>query len=281
MSNSTSALKAYLQRSVAGTLVQKLVLISNVLLLVFCAVMLINLLVLFRADNPAPKAVPRAAQASVAGLRWNWFNGAAAPASIEADDLDDLANATIKAKLLGVVIGERTSAATISFNGRPEQVYHVDDKLGASVVIKQIQPLRIIVEQNGAKRQILLEKADNVMETEQVVETDQDQAADEGFAMANMFGALPVQVDNYGSGFKLNKLSDEMKMLADIEDGDVVVDVGGSGIQELMSDPSLWVNYTNESSLPVTIIRDGEPVVVYVNAASLSAKMLPKLGLNK
>lgn len=281
MSNSTSALKAYLQRSVAGSAAQKLVLVGNVLLLLVSVLILANLVVLANADKPAAKVIPRVAQASVADLKWNWFNGAATPVAAPVVDLDDLANATIKAKLLGVVIGERTSAATISFNGRPEQVYHVDDKLGASVVIKQIQPSRIIVEQNGAKRQILLEKADNVMETEQVVETDQDQAADEGFAMANMFGALPVQVDNYGSGFKLNKLSDEMKMLADIEDGDVVVDVGGSGIQELMSDPSLWVNYTNESSLPVTIIRDGEPVVVYVNAASLSAKMLPKLGLNK
>jgi len=281
MSNSTSALKAYLQRSVAGSAAQKLVLVGNVLLLLVSVLILANLVVLANADKPAAKVIPRVAQASVADLKWNWFNGAATPVAAPVVDLDDLANATIKAKLLGVLIGERTSAATISFNGRPEQVYHVDDKLGASVVIKQIQPSRIIVEQNGAKRQILLEKADNVMETEQVVETDQDQAADEGFAMANMFGALPVQVDNYGSGFKLNKLSDEMKMLADIEDGDVVVDVGGSGIQELMSDPSLWVNYTNESSLPVTIIRDGEPVVVYVNAASLSAKMLPKLGLNK
>ena len=281
MSNSTAGLKAYLQRSVAGSAAQKLVLTSNVLLLVVSAVMLINLIMLFSADNQAPKAIPRAAQASVAGLRWNWFNGAAAPVSAAVDDLDDLADATIKAKLLGVIIGERTSSATISFNGRREQVYHVDDKLGSSVVIKQIQPFRIIVEQNGAKRQILLEKADTVMQTEQTAETGRDQAADEGFVMANMFGALPVKVDNYGSGFKLNKLSDEMKMLADIEDGDVVVDIGGSGVQELMSDPAKWVNYTNESSLPVTVIRGGEEVVIYVNAASLSAKMLPKLGLNK
>ena len=53
-------------------------------------------------------------------------------------------------------------------------------------------------------------------------------AADGGFAMANMFGAVPVRVDEYGSGFKLNKLSEEMKMLADLENDDVVVDVGGT-----------------------------------------------------
>ena len=41
-----------------------------------------------------------------------------------------------------------------------------------------------------------------------------------GFSLANMFGAVPIRVDEYGSGFKLNKLSEEMKMLADLENND-------------------------------------------------------------
>ena len=126
-----------------------------------------------------------------------------------------------------------------------------------------------------------MKKSDTVIETEESVDTDEEQTADGGFSMANMFGAIPVRVDNYGSGFKLNKLSEEMTMLADLENNDIVVDVGGLGVQELMSDPKLWVKYSAESSLPVTVIRDGQEIVVYVNAASLSAKMLPKFGLNK
>ena len=128
---------------------------------------------------------------------------------------------------------------------------------------------------------MLLAKADTVIETEQSAGGTNRQAAEGGFAMANMFGAVPVRMDGYGSGFKLNKLSEEMKMLADLENNDVVVDVGGTGVQELMSDPQQWIKYSAQSSLPVTVIRDGEPVVIYVNAASLSAKMLPKFGMNK
>jgi type II secretory pathway component PulC len=219
-----------------------------------------------------------------ARLSWNWFKGTAVTAPIIEVDSRDLADANAKAKLLGVMLSDSTSLATISLNGRPEQVYRVGDKLGSSIVIKQMEAFRIIVEQNGARRQILLKKPDDVMQIEQSPESESDsgnQTTNEGFAMANMFGALPVKVDNYGSGFKLNKLSDEMKMLADIEDGDVVVDIGGTGVQELMSDPAEWVKYSSETSLPVTVIRNGEEVVVYVNAASLSAKMLPKLGLNQ
>ena len=105
-------------------------------------------------------------------------------------------------------------------------------------------------------------------------------APDEGFAMANMFGALPVRAGKYGRGFKLSRLSSEMKSLADIEEGDVIVDIGGTDVQSLMANPAEWIKYSGQSSLPVKVIRNGEEVIVNVNAASLSAKMLPKLGLS-
>jgi type II secretory pathway component PulC len=281
LSNGTR-IQAYLQRGMSASPVQKLLLLSNVLLIALLLALLVALVMSFTDIKSGAKAISRTSTPVAARLSWNWFNGTAVTAPIVEVDSRDLADANVKAKLLGVMLSESASLATISLNGRPEQVYRVGDKLGSSIVIKQMQAFRIIVEQNGVRRQILLKKPDDVMQIEQSSESDSgNQTADEGFAMANMFGALPVKVDNYGSGFKLNKLSDEMKMLADIEDGDVVVDIGGTGVQELMSDPAEWVKYSSETSLPVTVIRNGEEVVVYVNAASLSAKMLPKLGLNQ
>ena len=281
LSNGTR-IQAYLQRGMSASPVQKLLLLSNLLLIALLLALLVALVMSFTDVKPGAKAISRTSSPVAARLSWNWFKGTAVTAPIIEVDSRDLADANAKAKLLGVMLSDSTSLATISLNGRPEQVYRVGDKLGSSIVIKQMQAFRIIVEQNGVRRQILLKKPDDVMQIEQSSESDSgNQTADEGFAMANMFGALPVKVDNYGSGFKLNKLSDEMKMLADIEDGDVVVDIGGTGVQELMSDPAEWVKYSSETSLPVTVIRNGEEVVVYVNAASLSAKMLPKLGLNQ
>ena len=283
LSNGTR-IQAYLQRGMSASPVKKLLLLSNVLLIALLLALLVALVMSFTDIKSGAKAISRTSTPVAARLSWNWFNGTAVTAPIVEVDSRDLADANAKAKLLGVMLSESASLATISLNGRPEQVYRVGDKLGSSIVIKQMQAFRIIVEQNGVRRQILLKKPDDVMQIEQSSESESDsgsQTTDEGFAMANMFGALPVKVDNYGSGFKLNKLSDEMKMLADIEDGDVVVDIGGTGVQELMSDPAEWVKYSSETSLPVTVIRNGEEVVVYVNAASLSAKMLPKLGLNQ
>ncbi|ETN91929.1 type II secretion system protein C [Gammaproteobacteria bacterium MOLA455] len=283
MSTKSAKIQAYLQRSISGSPVQKLLLLSNVLLMALVFTLLIAIALMVVEDKPEAKAISRISTPVGASLRWNWFSGVEVAAPVVEADSSNLVDANVNATLVGVMLSESTSSATISFNGRPEQVYHIGDKLGSSVVIEQIQAFRIIVEQNGARRQITLKKPENVMQTEEAPDSDSasdNQSDDDGFSMANMFGALPVKVDNYGSGFKLNKLSDEMKMLADIEEGDVVVDIDGIGVQALMSDPAGWIKYSGQTSLPVTVIRNGEEVVVYVNAASLSAKMLPKFGLN-
>jgi len=262
----------------AGTLAQRALALGNLLLVLICALLIILLAMLYTAATEEVKPIPRANTDAVS-LRWNWFRGSQ-PIQ-QAPQVGELENSTLKAKLLGVMISREVSSATLAFNGKPQKVYHVGDKLGPSVTIEKIEPYRIIVKRNGTNEQIVLAKADNVIETQQSTDSADGQTADGGFAMANMFGAVPVRVDGYGSGFKLNKLTKEMKMLADLENNDVVVDVGGTGVQQLMSDPQQWIKYSAQSSLPVTVIRDGQPVVIYVNAASLSAKMLPKFGLNK
>jgi len=262
----------------ASSLAQRAIVLSNVLLVLVCVMLLTMVAILYTGDSETVKPIPRV-KSNTVSLRWNWFRGSQ-PVN-EVSEVLELENATLKATLLGVMISDSISSATMTFNGKPQKVYHVGDKLGSDVTIEKIEPYRIIVKQNGTNKQIVMAKADSVIETEQSSDNTDGQPDDGGFAMANMFGAVPIRVDEYGSGFKLNKLSEEMKMLADLENNDVVVDVGGIGVQELMSDPQQWIKYSTQSSLPVTVIRDGQPVVVYVNAASLSAKMLPKFGLNK
>jgi S1-C subfamily serine protease len=95
-----------------------------------------------------------------------------------------------------------------------------------------------------------------------------------------MFGAVPVMAGN-GAGLKLNNLSAELTSLADLQEGDVVVQVDGKSVQELMANPAQWVSYSSNNSLPVTVMRQGQEEIIYVNAASLSAKILPNLGLTR
>jgi hypothetical protein len=46
-----------------------------------------------------------------------------------------------------------------------------------------------------------------------------------------------------------------------------------------MANPVKMMSYSAANSLPVTVMRNGREETIYVNAASLSAKMLPTLGL--
>ena len=226
------------------------------------------------------ESVPMVRVAPAPALNWNWF-GAELPLAKTEEAVqisEQLATANLNARLLGVVLAGESSSATLRVNNSPEAVYHIGDDLGASSTIVDIQPYRIVIDQNGAKKQILLQKPDSIIETEQVSSASQV-APDNGFALANMFGAVPVMTDG-AAGFKMNNLSDEMKQLADIQEGDVITKVDGVAIQDIMANPQKWMTLSGSSSLPVTVLRQGQQQTIYINAASLSAKMLPNLGFN-
>ena len=258
-----------------GSPARRTMIVANILLALVSVLLLVTIYLRYMAEIESAEPIPRT-KSSVISLRWNWFRSNQPVVQAPAEEEGELEDAILRAKLVGIMISPEVSSATLAVSGKSEKVFHVGDKLTARVTLEQIEPYRIIVLEAGIKKQIVMAKSDAVIETEQSQAAGSGQTADGGFSMANMFGAVPVRVDEYGSGFKLNKLSEEMKMLADLENDDIVVDVGGVGVQELMSDPNQWIKYSTQSSVPVTVIRDGQPEVVYVNAASLSAKMLPK-----
>ena len=55
--------------------------------------------------------------------------------------------------------------------------------------------------------------------------------------------------------------------------------MNGSSVQNLMSNPMDLIKLRSSNSLPVKILREGREETIYVNAESLSAKMLPALGI--
>jgi|TARA_B110001469_G_scaffold18648_1_gene19103 type II secretory pathway component PulC len=247
-----------------------------VALLLFCTYLIVLTVMQFSQTTESKKPVARMPSAKV--LYWNWFRGAPAIDVDTEEQLGQLEDAKINAILLGVMIAGDASSATLKFNGKPEAVYHKGDNLGSNTSLLEIEPYRIVVKKNGINKQVLMKKPDAIMTSE---ESSSNQPAEEnGFALANMFGAVPVNIGG-NSGLKMNNLSDEIKILADIQEGDVVMQVDGLSIQNLLEDPTKWMSYSGSSSLPVTVIRQGQEEIIYVNAASLSAKMLPKLGLSQ
>jgi S1-C subfamily serine protease len=93
-----------------------------------------------------------------------------------------------------------------------------------------------------------------------------------------MFGAVPVMVQG-STGFKVNNLSTEMQQLSDIQEGDIISQVDGVPISEIMANPAMWLKFSTSTSLPLSVMRDNQMQIIYINASSLSAKMMPSLGL--
>ena len=63
-----------------------------------------------------------------------------------------------------------------------------------------------------------------------------------------------------------------------MQEGDTITHIDGVAIQDLLANPQKWITLSGSSSLPITVIRQGQEETIYINAASLSAKMLPNLG---
>jgi type II secretory pathway component PulC len=239
---------------------------------------LLILLQLTQSSDDTGKELQRLPSAKL--MSWNWFSGDSTVVEAAGQDHGELPEANINAVLLGVMIAGDNSFATLKFNGKPEAVYHRGDVLNSGYQLLDIEPYRIVVRKNGLNQQVLMKKPDSIIETRQVPDEQAAQQPTEGFALANMFGAVPVAAAG-GSGLKLNNLSSDITSMADLQEGDVVIRVDDASVQELMANPGQWANYSGNSNLPVTVMRQGQEQTIYVNAASLAAKMLPNIGLSR
>ena len=255
--------------------------LKNIILLIsigFLVSSLFQLVFAILNDEKAPIVKINSAQ-SIRADSWNWFGEGKIITKVETNRPDQkLPELKIDADLLGVMLSDSNSSATLKFKGRPEKVFKVGDKLSGSIELVEIQPYRIIIEESGVRKQLMMKKHDVIMQSATSESASLSNIKQEGFAISNLFGAVPVKVGQ-GQGFKVNSLSSEVKALADIRDGDVILQVDGSFIQDLMGNPMNLMKLKSSSNLPVTILREGQEEIIYVNAESLSAKMLPALGM--
>lgn len=213
---------------------------------------------------------------------WRWFgqNSASVELGISTrrESQEQLAEASINAELIGVVRTQEFATATIRLNGQQEKVFGIGDQLQAGVELIDVDTSRVVLRERGREVQISMRKPDEMpVQLNNQVNANNSRLLQEGFSLANMFDALPVQLDNSATGIQLGGISEEMLSLSELQDGDVVIQVGENSIEELMSNPGQWMSYTTETTLPVTVMRNGQETTLYVNASSLSARILPNL----
>ena len=224
---------------------------------------------------------------SAASLRWNWFPAARSNRVVEASKTttdEHLAKASIKVQLLGVVITDSGSYAAISTSNNRNAVYKVGDSIENNVTLEEIQDYRVVISQRGSRRQIplkSLDKAGNQRNNkERLIEVNQSRqsVSSSGFNLSGLVSANPVQLPDGAIGLKLSALSDDLTDLADLQEGDLVLAVNGRAVSELLTNPLLWQQFSQQTNMPITIMRGEQQLELFVNAASLSARILPRIG---
>jgi len=217
-------------------------------------------------------------------LSWRWFGqnteGSEQDLRVQNEAEEQLAEASINAELLGVLKAQGLATATIRINGQQEKVFAIGDELQRGVELVSVSTSRVILNERGRQVQITMRKLEDMpiqLSNQQNAAASSTAVLQGGFSLANMFDALPVQLENSATGIQLGGISEEMLSLSELQDGDIVMQVGSMSIDELMSNPAQWMSYSTETTLPVTVMRDGQETTIYVNAFSLSARILPNL----
>ena len=88
------------------------------------------------------------------------------------------------------------SLATLKFSCKPEAVYRIGDDLDSGFRLVDIETFRIVVRKNGVTQHVLMKKPEVIIETQHGSPAESQAESysqpEEGFALANMFGAVPV-----------------------------------------------------------------------------------------
>lgn len=211
--------------------------------------------------------------------RFGWFpREASGPQNSQPEETTELSDATINAELLGVVIQGDRAIASISVPRSPNGVYEVGDEISPGVSLERIEPLRVVVSERGTLRQIPLKPvvASRSAESSQLLETVESETA--GFSLSGVLGATPIQVAGVGLGIRLDSLDEEISQISDLRVRDVILNVDGTPVSQLMTSPQRWQQLMMESNVTLDIQRDGVEQQITVNARSLGERILPTLG---
>lgn len=253
------------------------------LALMLCAVLLVLLLITAMRSPDAPPRLALSNTGTLQALNWRWFDsrgpaGAVGPGATVSRET--LAEASINGTLHGVLVTHNQAYATLRMAGREERVYQVGDEIQSATEIIAIEPGRVIVSQNGRERQVTLPRQGSRLSTARQPVGVATGVSTNSLQLAG-FAASQVAVEGYEGyegGLQLDAIPEEVGNLSTLQRGDVIIDVDGADIQTLLSDPTLWAQYSNNTALPVTVLRNGERLILSVDAQSLATRLMPALG---
>ena len=250
-----------------------------ILLGVFCFSFIVLLLRVVVMQGPLLGAEISLSRQTETNPNWTWYKAPIAPREEVATNDDELKPIKIRGELLGVVVAGDKSVATISEGRNKASVFKLGEEIERNVSLEDVELHRIIVTKNGRRGEILLktaEKPDKDKELIKVTRKPQTNAGS-GFTIPGIGQTLPVNIPGEGTGIRLEGVTSDVSDIADLSNGDVIMNINGTPAGELLRNPFEFQQLLTETSLPMTVLRDGEKLDIHVNAASLFSRILPQL----
>jgi general secretion pathway protein C len=197
-----------------------------------------------------------------------------------------LSEASVNARLLGVIYLESRPLASMVVNSGKEAIYKVGDTLAPGVTVERIETLQVVVREGGGLRKISLASLlDNHSPIQMApIHMAQSQmapgaVAPNGMAASQSFarhgvGQLPLAAtlainEDGVSGLRIDRLGAELATMGLVEPGDLVIAVDGVALAELAADSTAMTQLAERDNLQLTVIRAGNRVAVDVDGATV------------
>ena len=191
------------------------------------------------------------------------------PADSSTPVRDNIERARLSAVLLGVVTAGSRASASLSIDGSPVAVYKAGDTLRQGVTLESIEPARVVIREQGARRYLPLEAlAEGAADL-----TAPPPAAQENGSTGLDVGVSTVVTDDGQPGLKVDRIGDGLEAPVDIVEGDVIVAVAGRPLTDFLGDPGALAQLTARERLAVTLIRNGVDTEIEVGGDIVRALM--------
>ena len=215
--------------------------------------------------------------------QWRWFDVAA-----PTPPPKQITRTKIKAELVGLIYTDDRRVAIITTSGKPNKLYKESDSIEQGVTVKSIEPNRVILDEHGAERELLMAK--NTTDKMKLLNGPQQPTkavAEEAEAGEKLPGSeaftdfvdvLSVRTPDGSSGLKLRSLNSDIVELSGLQAEDVVVNVNQISVLDIVNNPDQIRQLLTNDSATVEIVRDGVPQTISVDVKTLAARMIPLLG---
>lgn len=212
-------------------------------------------------------------------MRLTWFPvDRNEPVVVELEESEELADANIRAELLGILINDSQSFAAIQTPQVPDGLYAIGDEIAANVELLRIEADRVVVRERGVDRQIRLNalSEDGSGLDDQLLQSLPQET--QGFSLAGVFGATPIDVAGHGLAVRVDNLDSEFAQISGLESSDVILAINERPMTQYLTNPMMLQQVLQQTLVTVSIQRDGEPLELSLNARSLGERILPQIG---